>query len=142
MTKFILGLALLLTINSSVTAQCEKKIVLNSSKTEYLDASFTVQRTVDEVTVIEIINKEITITPGGSDNQMSGTINSDSCNWKTPWKEGKMVLNTTLVDPRGEAQNVKITIEGKEGKISLLAEIVDNPDRKVRVFADKFEEKK
>jgi hypothetical protein len=36
---------------------------------------------------------------------------------------------------------VTITIEGKEGKLTLLAEVDDDPNHKIRVTIDKFEEK-
>lgn len=139
MAKFIFGLALFLTISIEVSAQCGKNMVFQSSKTEYLDGSYTVQRTVDENTVIEISKTGITIKPG--DNEMSGTVKTDSCDWKTAWKEGKMIMSGTIVDQRGEGKEVKITLEGKEGKISFMVELLDNMDRKVRVYADRFEEK-
>ena len=134
---------LLLVLSGAVSyAQCDKKLVLTSSKTEYLNASFVTQRTVDEQTVIEISKPNITITPGGEDNKMTGTIKSDSCNWKVPFKEGKTVYKAILSDPGGEAKSVTITIEGKEGKQTLLAEVDEMPDQKIRVSLDKFEEKK
>ena len=35
-----------------------------------------------------------------------------------------------------------ITIEGKDGRIVLLAELNDTPDDRIQLIADKFEEKK
>ena len=129
-------------VSVATYAQCDKKLVLTASSTEYLDAAYEVQRTVDEETVIEISKPVITITPGNEGNTMTGTIKSDSCSWKLPYKEGKSVLKVTLADPSGETQDVTITIEGKEGKLTLLAEIDNRPDQKIRVALNKFEEKK
>ena len=122
-------------------AQCDKKLVLHSSKTEYLDSTKTVMRAVDEVTVIEVTNAELIITPGGVDNRMSGPVKSTSCNWKIPFKEGKTVIKASLTDPSGDSKNVTITIEGKAGKMTLLAELDDEPNKKIKVAIDKFEEK-
>jgi hypothetical protein len=43
---------------------------------------------------------------------------------------------------QGRIFGLTITVEGKEGKISFLAEIDEQPDRKIRIVVDKFEEKK
>jgi len=122
-------------------AQCDKKLVLHSSKTEYLDSTKTVMRAVDEISVIEVTNAELIITPGGADNRMSGPVKSTSCNWKIPFKEGKTVIKASLTDPSGDSKNVTITIEGKAGKMTLLAELDDEPNKKIKVAIDKFEEK-
>ena len=70
-------------------AQCGKKQVITSAKTEYLDASGNVQRTEDETTNIEYDHSQITITLTNDQAQskvMSGPVKSDSCNWKVPYK--------------------------------------------------------
>jgi hypothetical protein len=139
MKKFILGFSLLLAGGISSFAQCGKKIVFTSSKTEYLDTTGALQNAEDEKTVIESDGKTITITPG--DHQMTGTIKSDSCNWKIPYKEGKSVIRAVITD-NGEEKKVVLTIEGKNGKVTLLAEVEGMMDRKIRVTADTFEEKK
>jgi uncharacterized protein GlcG (DUF336 family) len=72
---------------------------------------------------------------------MSGPVKSTSCNWKIPFKEGKTVVRATLTDASSDSKNVTITIEGKEGKLTLLAEVDDEPNHKIRVAIDKFEEK-
>ncbi len=123
-------------------AQCSKKIIFTSSKTEYLDASGTVQKTADEKTVIEANKAEITITPGEEGNKMTGTIKSDTCSWKTPFTEGKSIIKALITGDHGDTKNVTLTIEGKDGKITLLAEMEAMPGKKIRVTADKFEEKK
>jgi hypothetical protein len=140
MKKLIPVILLLLAGSTMSFAQCGKNILFTSSKTEYLDTNGVVQRSEDENTLIEITKTEITITPG--EHKMTGTIKSDSCNWKTAWKEGKKVVKAQLTDGEGNTKNVTITIEGKDGKITLLAQIADMPGQVIRVTADKFEEKK
>ena len=140
MKKIILPI-LFLIASISVYAQCDKRVIITSSKTEYLDKDGNVERSVDENSIVEFDNKEIIITPG-DDPVMKGTISSFTCDWKTPFKEGKTVLKTTLINGQGQNFGLTITVEGKDGKISFLAEIDEQPDRKIRIVVDKFEEKK
>lgn len=141
MKKLVLLFVVVSAIGISSYAQCEKRVLVTSNKTEHLDAKGEVERSVDETTTIEYDNKEIVITPG-DDPTMTGAIKSTTCEWKVPFKEGKTVIKASLVDPQGQTMNLTITIEGKEGKISFLAEIEEMGDRKIRVIVDKFEEKK
>ena len=138
---FILMLLMILGIVFSY-AQCGKKQLMTASKTEYLDGSGTLQRTVDEPSTIEFNDSSILIVRGPESQQMKGTINSVECDWKIPYKQGKTSFKALITDERGEARNVNITIEGKDGQLYFLAESPERPDRKVRVVIDKFEEKK
>ncbi len=140
MKKQVLILLLVVVAGTSSYAQCDKKTVLTSSLTEYLTSTGEVRKTVDETTTIEFDSKKIIITPG--DHVMNGTVDSVSfCDWKTPYKEGKTVLKTTM--EAGERNmNVVITIEGKDGKVILLFEDSESPEMRIRVTLDKFEEKK
>ena len=47
----------------------------------------------------------------------------------------------TLADDHGETKDIRITINGRDGKISFLAEMEDMPDNKIRLVVDKFEAK-
>ena len=140
MKKQVLILLLVVVAGTSSYAQCDKKNVLTGSSTEYLNAGNELQRTVDEATTIEYDSKSITITPG--DHSMSGTVSSITCDWKTPYKEGKSVIKASIEGPNGQFMTTTITIEGKDGKISLLFEAEEFPDRKIHLNLDKFEEKK
>ena len=122
------------------SAQCDKNLTLTSSKTEYLDASGAVQRTVDETTKIDISQKSISISPGG-DHTMTGAILSATCGWKTAFREGKSEYKTQF-DDNGTLKKITIVIEGKNGKASFTVTIADEPDKIIRVWLDSFEEKK
>ncbi len=140
--KSIIIVLLLLAAGSTMSfAQCDKKVNLSSSKTQHLDGEGTLQETVDEQTSIEINRAEITIVTDNGNQKMTGTCKFDVCDWKVPFKDGKTVFNTTLNSDNGESKNFTITIVGKEGKITLLAESKDMPDRKIRLDIEKFEEK-
>jgi hypothetical protein len=141
MKKIILATLFVMAATVSIYAQCDKRVIIISGKTEYLDADGNVQRSVDENSIVEFDSKEIIIT-AGDDPVMKGTISSFNCEWKTPFKEGKTVLKTTLINGQGQNFGLTVTVEGKDGKISFLAEIAEQPDRKIRIVVEKFEEKK
>jgi hypothetical protein len=125
---------------TALSAQCGKNLTLTSSKTEYLDGSGAVQRTVDEVTKIDIDQKSISISPG-NDHTMTGTILSTTCDWKTAFKEGKSEFKTEF-DDNGTLKKINIVLEGKDGKVSFTVTIVDEPGKMIRVWSDTFGEKK
>lgn len=120
--------------------QCDKKVLLTSSQTEHLKADSSIDRTQDEHTVIEFDKSAITITPG-NENTMTGKIDSIACNWSVPYKAGRTRIKFALTSPDGDTKNITITIEGKNGKITVLAEVDGEPNHKIRLVADKFEEK-
>ncbi|HKH62500.1 MAG TPA: hypothetical protein VKA49_16770 [Flavitalea sp.] len=138
----IIAVVLVLACGKVSFAQCGKAVILTSSKTEYLDGANTVQRTVDEKSTIEINKTEIIITPSNVERKMTGIIKADSCNWTKSFKDGKSVIKAEFVKEGEDARNATITIEGKEGKVIFLMEVAEMPDRKIRVLAETFEEKK
>jgi hypothetical protein len=142
MPHLILLLLLLLFSIATTYAQCGKKLLITSSKTEHLDGNGTVQRSNDEKSVIEVTRSEIIILPGNEQNKMTGVIKSDSCNWIVPYKQGKTIIKATFTREGENPRNATITIEGKDEKLTMLIEIDEMPDKKIRVAIDKFEEKK
>jgi hypothetical protein len=139
MKKIILALLLVLAINAASFAQCGKTVVLTSSKTNHLDESGTITRTDDETAVIDIGKTAVDISVNG-EHKITASIKSNTCNWTTPFKEGKTVIKATA-DRDGQDQNFTITIEGKDGKVTLLFEREDKPGDKIKVAIDKFIEK-
>jgi hypothetical protein len=139
MKKIIILLSLLIAGSAVSFAQCGKKVVLSTSKTEHLDANGVVQRTDDEKATVEIGKTDLKITVN-DEHKMTGTIKSDSCIWSIPYKEGKTIIKATISNDQGEDKNVTITIEGKNGKVTLLFEMEGEPDDRIRVGIDKFEE--
>jgi len=139
MKKIILALLLVLAINAASFAQCDKPVVLTSSKTNHLDESGAITRTDDETAVIDIGKTAVDISVNG-EHKITASIKSNTCNWTTPFKEGKTVIKATA-DRDGQDQNFTITIEGKDGKVTLLFEREDKPGDKIKVAIDKFIEK-
>ncbi|MBS1669833.1 MAG: hypothetical protein JST58_20860 [Bacteroidetes bacterium] len=141
MKNIILGLCLFLADGTMGFAQCGQKLALTSSKTVYLDSTGIVQRNVDEQSTIELSPTTLSIAPG-NDPVMTGAVQSENCNWTIPFKEGKSIYKV-LLNPSGGADpmNLTVTIEGKDGKITFLAEMEQMPDRRIMLLADTFEEK-
>jgi hypothetical protein len=140
MKKIILTLSLLIGLSVVSFAQCDKKVVLNSSKTDHLDAAGAITRTNDETAQIEISKTAIDISVN-DDHKMNGTITDNTCNWTVPFIEGKSVIHAKMSNENGEEKKVTITIEGKDGKVTLLFEMEGDPGDRVRVGIDKFVEK-
>ena len=140
MKTITLALFLLLAGSALSFAQCEKSLVLNSSKTEHLNATGAVQRTDDETAVIELTKTDLNVSVNG-EHKIAGKIKSQTCDWKVPFKEGKTVIKATVSNDEGEERNVTLTIEGKDGKVTLLFEMDGMPDDRIRVGIDKFVEK-
>ena len=134
----IAALFLLVAGTSVSLAQCDKTVTLTSSKTTHLDGNGNVSKTKDENAVITISSTDITIVPGDEDHKMTGKITSKTCDWKVPYKEGKMVVKSIVSGDGGDEKDITVTIEGKDGKVTLTFEAV-GLNGKIQVVADKFE---
>jgi hypothetical protein len=139
MKKLILTLSLVIGLATITLAQCDKTVELTSSKTNHLDESGTITRSDDETAVIDISKTTVDISVNG-DRKISAPIKSNTCTWAVPFKEGKTVIKATA-DRDGQDQNFTITIEGKDGKVTLLFEMESQPGDKIKVAIDKFTEK-
>jgi len=136
--RAVLAFAFILASTTFSVAQCEKPVTLISSLTTYLNAKGEVQRTKDEESVITLSKSEIIIVPGDEEHKMTGVIKSYVCNWSVPFKTGKTVATTVLTDG-GREMNATVTIEGKDGKVTLTFEAKEMPDMKIMIVADKFQ---
>src|SRR5579872_3021366 len=76
-------------------AQCEKNLVLTSSKTEHLNADGVVQRTDDETAQIELSKTAVNVSVN-DEHKITGNIKSETCDWKVPFKEGKTVIKAAV----------------------------------------------
>ncbi|TSJ43786.1 HYR domain-containing protein [Mucilaginibacter corticis] len=140
-SKFIkITLVLLLAACSQLSyGQCDKTVVLKSSKTNHLDAKGNIESSKDENATITISKSQVTIVPGDDDHTISGAITSKTCEWPTAFKDGKTVVKAKLEDNSGNTQHCTITITGVAGKITLVFEAEEQPGKKIMVVADTFE---
>jgi hypothetical protein len=128
----------LLLAGSTVSfAQCDRTATFTASTTNYLDDKGAVERTRDEESVVTFGKKEVSITTGGG-HELSGAVKTYACNWDKPFKTGKTVITTVITDG-GHDMHATITIEGKEGKVTLTFEAAEMPGKKIQLQADKFE---
>ncbi|MCC7375445.1 MAG: hypothetical protein IT581_12390 [Verrucomicrobiales bacterium] len=134
-------LLLLLGCSATSFAQCDKAVILTSSKTEYLNASGVLQRSVEEQCIIKVDKTEVSITPADHDPMVAKVVSID-CTWKEAFKTGKTVVQTKFREPDGQVSDTTITIEGKNGKVTCTMTQKERPDRVIKVSADKFEEQK
>ncbi|MGZ3752926.1 MAG: hypothetical protein ACXVB0_04630 [Mucilaginibacter sp.] len=143
MKSIILVMFLLVAGSTIGLAQCDKKVSLVSSKTQHLDSGGATKETVDEKTTIEFNKSDITVSivNDNGDQKMTGTINSNVCNWTVPFKEGKTTMHITLKRDDGETRDFDVTIEGKDGKITLLAANKEMKEGQIKLDIEKFEEK-
>lgn len=139
MKQFLVS-AILLTAVTTGYGQCENKTILTASKTEHLGADSSVERSDDGVVTIEFDKTTFKVNPPNED-PLNGKVDSVSCSWPVPFKEGKTRMKVTLTNPQGEIQHFTVIIEGKAGKVVLNAVMDDQPDQKIRLTADKFEQK-
>lgn len=139
MKKIILTLSLLIGLSAVTFAQCDKTVELSSSKTNHLDEKGAVTRSDDETAVIDINKSTVEISVNG-EHKISAPIKSNTCNWAVPFKEGKTIIKATA-DHNGQDENITITIEGKDGKVTLLFEMESEPGDRIKVGIDKFIEK-
>lgn len=141
MKAIITSLLLLMGGATVCRAQCDQKLSATSSKTTHLDASGAVKNADDESTIISFDKSNITVTVNheGNDEKMTGTVKNYACDWKIPFKEGKTSMSISLTNDRGESRDFNVTIEGKDGKVTLMAESPQEPDNKIRLDIEKFE---
>jgi hypothetical protein len=141
MKQFLVVAVLLIAARTAGYGQCDKKTILTASKTDHLGADSSVQRSDDGVITIEFDKTTFNVNPP-NEEPMTGKVDSVSCSWSTPYKEGKTRMKVTLTNPQGESQHFTVTIEAKAGKVTLLAVMDNQPGERIRLSADKFEEKK
>lgn len=138
--KLFLIAALIVSAATAGYGQCDKKTVLTASKTDHLAGDSSVERSVDGAVTVEFDKTNFTVHPP-NEGALTGKIDSFACNWPTPYKAGRTWIKVTLTNEQGESEHVTVIIEGKGGKVILYATGDDEPDKTIRLTADKFEEK-
>jgi hypothetical protein len=139
MKKILLTIALIVALGTATFAQCDKTIVLTSSKTGHINPAGEIIRTEAEAVVIEISKTEVNIAVNG-DPKIKAIINSNTCDWKVPFKDGKTVIHG-IGEHDGNKVPVTVTIEGKAGKITLVFQRDEHTEDRVKLDVDKFAEK-
>ena len=141
MKQKVLFLFSTIAISICCYSQCDKKNILSATGAEVLnDQNEVIIKDTIRVTTIKYDSKTIEIITEFS--TIYGTIDSISCNWKLPYKEGKTYIRGTLNYENGDQWVSKLTLTGKDGKLSLLVDIDHPQANPMRFVLDKFEESK
>lgn len=129
-------------IGTCCYSQCAKKNRLSATGTEILNEKGEVKmKDTQRVTIIIFDSKTFEIK-SGDNNTLYGTIDSIYCNWKVAFKEGITDIRGILNYENGDRWVTKMTIAGKDGKLTLLVDIEHPEANKMRFMLDTFEESK
>jgi hypothetical protein len=141
MKQKILFLFIGIAIGVCSYSQCDKKNILSAKGAEILNEQDEVKmKDTMRVTTIKYDTKVIEIISGNS--TLHGTLDSTYCNWKVPFKEGYTYIKGTLTYENGDQWVLKLIITGKDGQLTLLADLEHPEANKMRFVLNKFEESK
>lgn len=141
MKRIIVSLVLMCVFSQLANAQCDKKILWTSGKQDFTNSKGEVQRAMQDKVTVEVSSKGIIFNHNDDPNdKMEGTIKAASCNWTEAFKNGKTVIKTELSEGHGDIHDGTVTIEGKDGIVTITLELEDKPDMIIKVYVDKFEE--
>jgi hypothetical protein len=142
MKKIILMLFVVCILGKWSNAQCDKKILWTSGNEEFTNGNGEVQKKEQDKVTFEISKTEIILNHNDDPNdEMKGTIKELTCNWTEPYKTGKTVIKGELAEGHNDVHDAVITIEGKDGQVTITLELNDKPDMKIKAYVDKYEEK-
>lgn len=132
MKSFLVLLLATALAGSRCAAQCDKEFILTASLVEYLDPAYEVVRTMDDNSSIRISRDSVTITPE-RDPALTGVVTQYTCNWQTPWIDGRSVIKARFND-RGQETPLTLILEGKNGHLSFLILFDNKPERIIRIW--------
>jgi hypothetical protein len=141
MKKIILLSLGLFTFSLLTRAQCSKTMVWSASKADFLDAGGNLQETKEDKIVIETSDNQIILKHGDRpEDILKGNIKELNCNWTTPFKNGKTTCKTLLEEASGDTKDALVTIEGKNGKITIGIVSVSNQGRMIKIEVQDYKE--
>jgi len=137
--KAILLFSIVFVTSFNAKSQCDKKITWYAAKGEMLDASGALLDTKTDSVFFEVGPQNLSLRFKSDEKGLEGTINDKTCDWKEPFKNGKTVYHSTVsVDDR--TSNATLTLEGKDGKITLLVVIDALEGKKFRIYMGGYKE--
>jgi len=138
MKKIFVTAIACIAIGLAANAQCEGTTKWTCSKQTFLDDSGNIVREKDEAATVTASDKKVMIKPEGNDDFMEGDVTDYKCNWSEPGKNGKTVFKSEVTDNTGKLRHATITIEGKDGKITILLE-AEEESNKILLAVEKYE---
>lgn len=142
MKKIILMLFVVSVFMKQSHAQCDKKILWTSGKQAFTNSKDEVQSETKDKITVEVSNTAIIFNHNDDPNDvMKGTVKEVTCNWTDAFKNGKTVIKAELTEGHNDTHDAVVIIEGKDGLVTIILQLNDKPDMKIKAFADKYEEK-
>jgi hypothetical protein len=142
MTNIIVVLAALLLTGLQGISQCDKKIKWNATKVDMFDAKGALLESKAATIIVETDQQKISVSfKESTEDGLEGNLKEKICDWKEAFRNGKTVYRTT-VNMDGKTSNAIFTVEAKDGKITILAEIELLEGRKFLIYVDSYEEVK
>ena len=145
MKKIAFVLAVLMAFNISLFAQCDKKISWSAQKADFMDEAGNIQDTKNVKVMVYTNKKEVMILHGDDVmDTLRGFVKEMTCDWKQPYKNGRMIMKADMSEKNGESLNGSVTIEAIESKITIWLR-VESPDGKkmvIKIPVDNYIEEK
>ncbi len=139
MKKIAACTMLLLAIGFTSMAQCNKKMKWKALKTEFVRSSGEVD-SKDEAVTVTTGQDSISVVAENGEEAMMGKITDYVCNWNDK-NSGKINFKSEVTDKQGTIRHATVTIESKDGKVTILLEATEE-DTKIRLPVDAYEEVK
>ncbi len=101
------------------------------------------EQTKEVKVMMEISKTDVKVTFNDDEHSvLSGPVKESKCNWKIPFKNGESVIKTNLSDVSGDLKHATITIDGKDGTITIVVEAEERPNQKIRLVDVQVKDKK
>jgi len=140
MKKILLLIAVFTILAFAGRAQCNGNVNFISSKSQMVNQKGEVLGSKDGTTVIEITKKSVSLTFNGDEKTtLAGEIKEEKCEWGEPFKNGKSIIKAVLEDAGGDVKHVTLTIEAKDGKITITGDAEERPNERIKFDVDKYE---
>ena len=142
MSKIIFLSVLFFVTGLNAMSQCDKKVAWHASKVDMFDAKGSFLQTKEATIIVETDPKKVTLSfKESSEDGLEGTVTEKVCDWKKAFADGKTVYHATVfVD--GRTSNATFTVEAKDGKVTVSADIEMMEGRKFVVYVNTYEEVK
>lgn len=142
MKRFFLLIPVLTLVALVSQAQCDKNVNFIAAKSQMVNQKGEVLGSKDGTTVIEITKKSVSLTFNGDEKTtLAGEIKEAKCDWTEPFKNGRSVIKAVLEDAGGDVKHVTLTIEAKDGKITITGDAEERPNERIKFDVDKYEVK-
>ena len=124
-------------------AQCLTHVKYSASSMQVLDSTMQQVGSKDVSFVMEVTEKGFTATQDGQDDDaFHGTLKKLTCDWKEPYKNGKIIMICDVHTNNEDIVDADITIEAVDGKITITMHAKEHANEILKLAIDKYDEVK